>query len=62
MSSAVPGHPEPPRGVALTPQQQRSRRARNIAIGLAVAALVLLFYVITIVKLGSHVFSMFDAP
>lgn len=31
-----------------------------MAIGLAVAALVLLFYVITIVKLGSRVFNMFD--
>lgn len=39
-------------GVVLTPQQARSRRNRNIAIGLAVGVLVLLFYVVTIAKLG----------
>ena len=43
------------RGIVLTPQQLRSRRARNIAIGLAVAALVVLVYVLTIAKLGGHV-------
>ena len=42
-------------GVILTPQQQRSRRARNVAIGLAIALLVALVYVLTIAKLGSHV-------
>ena len=30
----------------------RRRRAKNIAIGLTVAGLCLLFYVITIVKMG----------
>jgi len=43
------------RGVVLTPQQQRSRRARNIAIALAVALMVVLVYTLTIAKLGSHV-------
>jgi hypothetical protein len=42
-------------GVVLTPQQQRSRRARNVAIGIAVALLVALVYALTIAKLGSHV-------
>ena len=42
-------------GVVLTPQQQKSRRARNVAIGLAIALLVALVYVLTIAKLGSHV-------
>ena len=42
-------------GIVLTPQQQRSRRLRNIAIGLAVAIFVGLIYVVTIAKLGSHV-------
>ncbi len=42
-------------GVVLTPEQQRSRRARNIAIGLGVAVLVALFYAITIVRLGGAV-------
>lgn len=51
---------EMPTTIILTPEQARSRRARNIAIGLMVGALVLLFYVITIAKLGSHVFNMFD--
>lgn len=39
-------------GLQLTPEQAKSRRARNIAIGLAVGFLVLLFYAVTIVKLG----------
>ena len=42
-------------GIVLTPEQQRSRRNRNIAIGVAVGFLVILFYVVTIAKLGSHV-------
>ena len=43
------------RGIVLTPQQLKSRRARNVAIGLAIAALVVLVYVLTIAKLGGHV-------
>ena len=42
-------------GIVLTPEQQRGRRARNIAIGLGVAVLVVLFYAITIVRLGGAV-------
>lgn len=42
-------------GIVLTPEQARSRRNRNIAIGIAVGFFVLLFYVVTIAKLGSHV-------
>ncbi len=38
-------------GIVLTPEQIKSRRQRNIAIGLAVGFLVLLFYAVTIVKL-----------
>ena len=37
-------------GVRLTPAQLRRRRARSIAIALALAALVTLFYVMTLVK------------
>ncbi|MBN8921389.1 MAG: hypothetical protein J0H62_12225 [Rhizobiales bacterium] len=44
-----------PEGVVLTEEQKRRRRARSIAIGLALGALVLLFYVVTIVKLGPGV-------
>ena len=43
------------RGVRLTPEQDRSRRQRNIAIGLAVGFFALLFYVVTIAKLGPGV-------
>jgi hypothetical protein len=46
---------EPLPGIVLTPEQLRNRRLRNIAIGLAVGALVVLFYAITIVKLGPGV-------
>jgi hypothetical protein len=42
-------------GVTLTPEQQKSRRLRNIAIGLAIGLFVILFYVVTIVKLGPGV-------
>ena len=38
--------------VELSAAQQKSRRARNIAIGLALGLFALLFYVVTIVKLG----------
>jgi hypothetical protein len=40
---------EPDR-VTLTQEQQRRRRARSIAIALALGALVILFYVVTLVK------------
>jgi hypothetical protein len=44
-----------PKGVTLTPEQVKSRRTRNIAIGLVVGALVVIFYAVTIVKLGPGV-------
>ena len=46
------GRPAP---LALTPEQIRGRRARNVAIGICVALFALLFYVVTLVKLGSAV-------
>jgi hypothetical protein len=42
-------------GIVLTEEQKRRRRARSIAIALALGALVVLFYVLTIVKLGPAV-------
>jgi hypothetical protein len=45
--------PEP--GIVLTEEQKRRRRARSIAIAVTLAALVVLFYVVTIVKLGPRV-------
>jgi len=44
-------------GIVLTEEQKRRRRARSIAIALALGALVVLFYVLTIVKLGPGVLS-----
>jgi hypothetical protein len=37
-------------GIVLTEAQKRARRSRSIAIGLALGALVILFYVVTLVK------------
>lgn len=45
----------PEDGIVLTDEQKRRRRARSIAIGLVLGALALLFYVVTIVKLGPGV-------
>jgi hypothetical protein len=42
-------------GITLTPEQKKSRRQRNIAIGLAVTFFVVLIYAVTIVKLGPSV-------
>jgi hypothetical protein len=39
-------------GIVLTEEQKRRRRARNVAIALALAALVVLFYALTIIKVG----------
>ncbi len=41
--------------VDMTEAQRKARRSRSVAIGLALAALVVLFYVITLVKLGPGV-------
>ena len=37
-------------GIVLTEAQKRARRSRSIAIALALAALVVLFYAMTLVK------------
>ena len=42
----------------LTPEQARSRRARNIAISVTIGVLAILFYAVTLVKLGMRVGSM----
>jgi len=41
---------EKPERVELTDEQKRSRRSRSIALALVLGALVVLFYVITLVK------------
>jgi hypothetical protein len=53
--SEVMDERSPDDGVVLTEEQKRRRRARSLAIGLALGALALLFYVVTIVKLGPGV-------
>jgi hypothetical protein len=42
-------------GFTLTEEQKRRRRARSIAIAVSLGALVLLFYIVTVVKLGPGV-------
>ena len=42
-------------GIKLTEEQKKRRRGRSIAIGLALAALVVVFYAVTIIKLGPGV-------
>jgi hypothetical protein len=49
--------PENDEGIVLTEEQKRRRRARSVAIALTLGALVVLFYVVTIVKLGPAVFN-----
>ncbi|SJZ71508.1 hypothetical protein [Consotaella salsifontis] len=39
--------------IRLTEAEARARRKRSIAIGLALVGLVVLFYVITLVKMGA---------
>jgi hypothetical protein len=38
--------------VELTEKQKKSRRGRNIALGLVLGGLVILFYVVTVVKIA----------
>ncbi len=49
--------PERPTGDRLLPEAEllKRRRARSVAIALALGALVILFYVLTIAKLGPQV-------
>jgi hypothetical protein len=44
------GMAEEPERIVLTEEQKRKRRARSIAIALALGALVILFYIVTLVK------------
>ena len=41
--------------VTLTERQKKARRNRSVAIGLALAALVIIFYVATIAKFGPSI-------
>lgn len=61
-SNELPPHYSPPlagqgeeeQGIRLTPEQLRARRARSIAIALALGAFVVVIFAVTIVRLGSH--------
>jgi hypothetical protein len=44
-------------GVRLTPAQLKRRRARSIAIAVALGILVTLFYIVTIAKIGGNIAS-----
>ena len=39
--------------VELNERQKKSRRGRNIALGVVLASLVIIFYIITIIKIGN---------
>ena len=41
---------QPPDGIILTEAQKKARRSRSIAIAVALGALVILFYIVTLVK------------
>ncbi len=42
-------------GIVLTEEQRRRRRRRSIALALVLGVVVILFYAVTIVKLGPQV-------
>ena len=44
-----------PKGIVLTEEQRRRRKRRSLALALVLAGLAILFYVVTIVKLGPQV-------
>lgn len=46
-----------PNRIVLSPEASRSRRQRNLAIGLAVGFFALLFYAVTIAKVGPNILS-----
>jgi hypothetical protein len=44
-------------GLKLTPEQEKTRRQRNVAIAVAIGFLTVLFYAVTFAKLGVGVLS-----
>lgn len=42
--------------VTLTEAQKKARRSRSVALALVLAAIVVIFYVLTVVKLGPALF------
>lgn len=50
------------KGIVLTKEQLRQRNRRSVAIALVLAGLAVLFFVVTIVKLGPNVMKKSDVP
>jgi hypothetical protein len=46
-----------PQPVRLTPEELQRQRARSKALGLVLGALAILFFIVTIAKLGGNVFN-----
>jgi len=44
-----------PDGIVLTEEELKRRRSRSVALGWVLGALVVLFFVVTIAKLGGNV-------
>lgn len=43
-------------GVRLTEEEQKRRRNRSVALGLVLGALVVLFFWVTVAKIGANIF------
>lgn len=57
MVSAVADNAEKPEGIVLTEEQKRKQRRRSVALALCIGGVVVLFYVITVVKMGPAILS-----
>ena len=55
VSDTMDDGPKPEGGVRLTEAQLRARRARSIAIALALGAFVVVIFLVTLVRLGANV-------
>lgn len=42
--------------VELTEKQKKARRSRSVALAIVLACLVVLFYVVTVIKIGPGIF------
>lgn len=49
--------PETPHPVPLSPEELKRQQARSKALGFLLAALAVLFFIVTLAKLGSNVFN-----
>lgn len=43
--------------IELTEQQKKARRSRSVALAIVLAVLAVLFYVVTIIKVGPGIFN-----